>query len=405
MKQSTTVHETLEGKLRNSNVEISSLREQLDHLAADLSQARSTADHLQSQLSSEVAGRDQAIASLQEEVSMLRRSSVMSTISQEVQDKIDDLEEMLRQKVKEVEENDEAWIIEQKEKKKLARQVETLTRKVHNLEKKLLAAREAAENRNAVPLSSLKPIVAQAHDLPSESAHMAEVRTTSAPIPPPVSATAGVSASPTGSSQTHPDLSTVPFVQAPEHLSGMTAPMTSESTIGKKRRAPDDFDDCDTLPPQAFTVECAPRPGVTKSHTPRSRKLTAARAGFTPVRSTRTETVMMQQSPRRVTTASATTSAYSDPAQEGRIRATSLHRPHSRNLTEADYRHPVSDVTNSPRTVPATMGASATAAAKTAKKGWLNKMRTPALPSEARSTVSSRPMVFKKYNELRRTPV
>lgn len=56
-------------------------------------------------------------------------------------------------------------------------------------------------------------------------------------------------------------------------------------TIGKKRRAPDDFDACESVPAQVFTPESIPSKAA-ESQTPRSRKTTTSnRGGFTPVRS------------------------------------------------------------------------------------------------------------------------
>ena len=56
-------------------------------------------------------------------------------------------------------------------------------------------------------------------------------------------------------------------------------------TIGKKRRAPEDFDACETVPAQVFTPECVPSKAA-ENQTPRSRKMTTGnRNGFTPVRS------------------------------------------------------------------------------------------------------------------------
>jgi hypothetical protein len=65
-----------------------------------------------------------------------------------------------------------------------------------------------------------------------------------------------------------------PAVQKPEPV-----------TIGKKRRAPDDFDPCESIPAQVFTPESVPSM-ASENQTPRSRKMTTGnRTGFTPVRS------------------------------------------------------------------------------------------------------------------------
>lgn len=79
-------------------------------MLGDLSLVQAAEQAAESQLAVEVAQHQQVVAALQDELTTLRNRPESSPLPQEVQDKLEDLEEMLRRKSKEVEENDEAWI-------------------------------------------------------------------------------------------------------------------------------------------------------------------------------------------------------------------------------------------------------------------------------------------------------
>ena len=139
----------------------------------------------------------------------------------------------------------------------------------------------------------------------------------------------------------------------------------SSSLIGVKRRAPDDFDDCGTVPPQTFTADSAPSGlaagGLTQAQptTPRLRKaLQNMKSGFTPIRHTTSRTG--SASPRRATTGGS---------------------------VPAPLPHTISDVTNSPRAASHSETGKAVA-----KKGWLGKIK--ATPSSQPRGLTSRPPVF-----------
>lgn len=115
----------------------------------------------------------------------------------------------------------------------------------------------------------------------------------------------------------------------------------TEKVIGKKRRAPEDFEACDSLPPQGFTIDSLPD-DRNENRTPRVRRmLSGGLSGFTPVRRTH----VPQASPKR---ASAPTK-------------TSL----------------IADVTNSPRGTSQGSG-------KGNKRSWLGKIRGTTSHSTAR---------------------
>ena len=127
---------------------------------------------------------------------------------------------------------------------------------------------------------------------------------------------------------------------------------SSSSLIGVKRRAPDDFDDCASVPPQTFTADSAPLGPAADGEapppqptTPRLRKaFQNMRTGFTPVRHQNGHRAG-SASPRRATT------------------GTSVPAP---------LPPTIADVTNSPRASSHSEGTKVAAA----KKGWLGKLKS-----------------------------
>ena len=167
-----------------------------------------------------------------------------------------------------------------------------------------------------------------------------------------------------------------------DHLRASTS---TSSTVGIKRRAPDDFEDCDGVPAQVFTVDSVPSSsGDPIGQTPRVRRaLQSTRAGFTPVRHTRASTqpqpsAQASSNPLSSSTASsATRMPVAMPAPPGsppRVKST------------------IADVTNSPRSK----------AAQKSKRGWLGALRGGASQA-ARSgtTPSGRPTLDRVQNAAR----
>jgi hypothetical protein len=121
----------------------------------------------------------------------------------------------------------------------------------------------------------------------------------------------------------------------------------ASSTVGKKRPLPPDFEECDNVPPQAYTPDSRPV-GTIPSSTNRTRTPAAHRGGFTPVRRPAPE-----------------------PASPPRSTATIL------------------DVTNSPRSAAARLGNDHRDNTKAQKKGWLPRPNPPE-PQPSRSTTFPR---------------
>ena len=119
----------------------------------------------------------------------------------------------------------------------------------------------------------------------------------------------------------------------------------SSSSIGKKRRAPDDFEDHESVPVQYFSVDSIPVGGQANGRTPRSRRLQTT--GFTPMRGGSSRAAEAHPtSPRRATTGPQLTAPL------------------------------IADVTNSPRSK-----------GNVLKKGWL-KMKPGSSQASARATSS-----------------
>lgn len=260
-----------------------------------------------------------------------------------------------------------------KTEKKLTSKVEFLTRKVKTLQDKLAASTSEDSTPTAVPLpvastssrpSSSRPsypppptrAVPSLPEMPdfSAAASSSRMRSSSAgtrPISPEDRMPQPVFRPRTPETRYTP---TLPAYIPPQPQSSQPQPLQSaftmstststSSSIGKKRRAPDDFEDCDDVPPQTFTADSVPhRGGAT---TPRIRRALAnVRTGFTPVRHARPAPEPSRDSPPRRPAA-----------------GTSI----------------IADVTNSPRSKSGQAG----------KRGWLGKIKGGA--GHSRTTTSSR---------------
>jgi hypothetical protein len=240
-----------------------------------------------------------------------------------------------------------------KENKKLHARVESLTRKVQNLQTKLASLKGTAPSpstghshvsmevkappaRRATTLSSLQ--------IPNSTSRMAPTlssRVVSGPssLPRPKTPERRIAQAPVFKART------------PERILMPTAePLMSTTMIGKKRRAPDDFEPCETLPPQAFTADSTPGAEI-ENRSPRVRRvLSRFQSGFTPLRHQLNRPNIPAPSPKRS------------------------------DKVISHFPLVISDLTNNPRDVllPIT-----TQPAKPTKQSWLGKIRgvsTPELP-------------------------
>ena len=192
-----------------------------------------------------------------------------------------------------------------KERKKLNFQVDSLTRKVKALEKELADAAtkplpKTRETSTSQP-STQAPV-------PSRTASTSSRRSTTTSSSQPSSRSSSARTSAVSSTDSpHLIQNTRPLASTSASSSSLRRAKTPEPrvrhevkpvpapavqvrqpdpvTIGKKRRVPDDFDPCESIPAQVFTPESAPSKAA-ENQTPRSRKTTIGnKGGFTPVRS------------------------------------------------------------------------------------------------------------------------
>ena len=186
-----------------------------------------------------------------------------------------------------------------KKEKKLHNKIDTLTRKVQNLQNKLTAATTLKSN----PIS--EPVISVLKE-PSTSPNVAIPSASTRPT---------ISVSPRPSLQNHDTLIPItraPFNRAVSGPSSLPVPKTPErkprgpsvfetrtenrqianhtmsdtqassSASGKKRKVPDDYDES-LPPPQGFTAECLPIDDAVNT-TPQLRRARHSGSGFTPVR-------------------------------------------------------------------------------------------------------------------------
>lgn len=246
-----------------------------------------------------------------------------------------------------------------KENKKLTSKAEALTRKVQNLQTKLATAKAAVANSGATvevgpttvkPSPKALPEAAELHEPQTQTARRRSSRQSTASVAslPPERASTASGSRPLTSRAASGSLNNTLRPKTPEKRLAPTPVFklrtpeqpraqgrTGEppaSIVGVKRRAPDDFEVCESVPPQGFTADSLPSRGD-ESTTPRVRRMfNNLQPGFTPIRN------KVLSSPKR---------------QSAAVLSTPL----------------IQDVTNSPRnSVPLDL-------AKQSKRSWLGKIR------------------------------
>ncbi|KII94276.1 hypothetical protein PLICRDRAFT_36532 [Plicaturopsis crispa FD-325 SS-3] len=374
IQRSLSLTRFLESQVKESEVTIASLRSVIEQTKADLSHSEQSGKAIEMELTLQVAQHERLIAGLRREVSTLRAVPSLEGVVAELQEKNQEMEELLRNKCAEIEDNDDRFIEMLKEKKKLVAKVDSLTRKVTNLQTKVTAAkeRESFTAAQSAPTSIISSRATQSPAVP--------------PVPslPPVRAMASVPSARTPSASAGPAAharatsgpSTVPRPKTPERSvhptvfkartpergrpSSSTPPTETEMpSAGKKRRLPDDFEEAEQ-PRQAIVAD-----GLrSDSSTPRLRRvISGPHTGFTPVRHHATRTTPSQLSPIRRVTAGMTRT------------------------------HAIADVTNSPRS----FSQANPSTAKASKRSWLGKIRnTGATPSAPRPASAIRHSVFER---------
>ncbi|KAJ2914770.1 hypothetical protein MD484_g5634, partial [Candolleomyces efflorescens] len=356
IEQNKSLQRHFEGQIQEREHSIEGLKSDICGIQAKLNAAEQANAKATLNLSLLTAQHKREMAEMQREVERLRSKSNLEQTIAELEERNQEMDQLLKQKCIEIEENDDRTLGHLKENKKLAAKVESLTRKVQTLQAKvatLKASSPKAEPKSgatsktspsadsssrprSVTLTSNQPCPAQTQNRPSTSNSRPLSRVASGPSMALRPKTPEVQLGPA------PRRS-----KTPEKAKANASPVGETlSVAGKKRRAPDDFEVCDNMPPQAFTAESVPRNDI-ENRTPRVRRvLSSLQSGFTPVRNF-ARPVAPLPSPRRNPATVAAASPF------------------------------IADLTNSPLNVlpPLTFAPPPPSASKSNKRSWLGKIR------------------------------
>ncbi|RDB28366.1 hypothetical protein Hypma_015870 [Hypsizygus marmoreus] len=357
IQRSISLTRYLESEVKESQNKVIAVAEELGQTQADLARSDKAAKAAEVNLSLQSAQHKREMSDLHRQLAALQAQPNLQDALAELEERNNEMEELLRNKCAEIEENDDRALEMLKENKKLATKVESLTRKVQNLQTKLVAAKASIPKTSDVPSVSAPPV--EPVPGPSSQPIMRSRANTLNNVPsvPPLPMHAPSPAHRTPVQRVVSVPSSLPRPKTPERRAVQPPPvfkartperravsstpmesMASASTIGKKRRAPEDFEACESLAPQGFTADSLPSHELVENTTPRIRRvLSGLQSGFTPVRNHAARPTATMPSPKRLMT-----------GRPGRSPPT------------------IADVTNSPR------------GSSTKAKGWLGKLRTQA---------------------------
>ncbi|KAF5368578.1 hypothetical protein D9758_002180 [Tetrapyrgos nigripes] len=355
----------LENQFKESERTISSLRSEIQQTTERLARVEKASSSAEVNLTLQTGHHKREVSQLQQEIKSLKSKPNFEPVVRELEERINEMEELLKRKCEEIEKHDDQTYEIMKENKGLKTKVESLTRKTHNLQTKLAAAKASIQSgekeaRQSPPATLMKedrqrlssltkedrrsPPVFTKEDRPSAPSTFTVSPTApavpqlppgsrsrsaigsqaDAPVPRPRHNTLStlssppVNLTPSGSSdrsRVASGPSALPRPKTPERKGFLQpvframSPKKKDSdpdlpaqTAGKKRRTPEDFEDCESVPPQAFTSDSLPEDTST---TPKARRvLTSIQSGFTPVRN-QTRPIVPLPSPKRFSLAQA----------------------------------------------------------------------------------------------------
>ncbi|KAJ6483897.1 hypothetical protein DFH09DRAFT_1004524 [Mycena vulgaris] len=292
IQRSLSLRRYLENEVKEREQLTASLTDDLEHVKAQHARAEKTGKATEVNLSLQSAQHRREMAELQSQLAALQSQPDLEGVVAELEERNNEMEELLKNKCAEIEENDDRALEMLKNNKKLTTKVESLTRKVQNLQTKLAAAKATNPPPPGVPVEAREQQKASPSIPVPSTRQRSNTLSSIPPVPPlpsyapssPVRAPSNRIAS--GSSLPRPktpERRAPPQVfkaQTPERRIVPTAPSPSAPVLGQKRRAPDDFEDFN-VPTQGFTPESLPD----ENGTPRVRRvLNSLHSGFTPVR-------------------------------------------------------------------------------------------------------------------------
>ncbi|KAJ3517877.1 hypothetical protein NLJ89_g226 [Agrocybe chaxingu] len=271
VQKSKSLQRYLEGQVKDNEQLAVVLKGGIERLQADLARSEKACKAAEVNLSLQNAQHKRETLELQRELSTLRSRPNLENALYELEERNNEMEELLRAKCAEIEENDDRVLEMLKEKKKLTTKVESLTRKVQNLQTKLAAAKATSavqppfEGQVHLPSSTLPTTNMGQPSLQTSRPRSATYASHSPPTAPsetPLSTRRPASRNVSGPSSLPrpktpernrafapapaPALAPVPVfrAQTPERHTSVAESMAMSSAIviGKKRAAPDDFE-------------------------------------------------------------------------------------------------------------------------------------------------------------------
>ncbi|KAF9486584.1 hypothetical protein BDN70DRAFT_822370 [Pholiota conissans] len=380
VQKTLSMNRYLESQIKDSDTLAATLKADIERLRENLARSEKACKAAEVNLSLQNAQHKRETAEFQRELKALQVRPNLEQALANLEERNNEMEELLRAKCTEIEENDDRVLEMLKEKKKLTTKVESLNRKVQNLQAKLAAAKASSVASAASaaspsvtsppPVPPLPAMVVPPSKVTSPSMNLISQtpQSISTNYSRPRSATASATPQPIASSSVTPPLkrksserdrvasvpSSLPRPKTPErsraitpvfkartpeqrHVPEVLDSMESIVVIGKKRSAPDDFEVCENVPAQAFTADGED----VENKTPRVRRvLNSLQTGFTPLRNQNSRPTASMPSPRR--TAPPRTTPF------------------------------ISDMTNTPNAIPAMPSSSSKQAGK---RSWLGKIR------------------------------
>ncbi|KAF9270714.1 hypothetical protein L218DRAFT_889408 [Marasmius fiardii PR-910] len=288
-----------ESQLKESERKILALDAELEKTRNSLAVAEKAHNAAEMKLSMQNAHQKR----VDQELAALKAKPNLEQALAELEERNDEMEELLKKKCAEIEQNDDRVIEMLKENKKLTTKVESLTRKVQNLQTKLSAVKASAASSTEKPekrdnSNSPIPTAAQSPLVPLPRSRSNTTLSGTVVSPPAPEAAETISVQNRGRTRS---VTSILRPRSPDKsvfslpvFKGSTSPKRRTTEIdnppvtsSRKRSAPEDFETCDNIPVQVFTPDSLPESSETKdSSTPRVRRvLSNIQSGFTPVRS------------------------------------------------------------------------------------------------------------------------
>ncbi|ESK92696.1 hypothetical protein Moror_15991 [Moniliophthora roreri MCA 2997] len=284
-----------------------SLESEIESIRDNLAQAQKACNTAEMNFNLQSAQHKREMLNLTRELASLKARPNLEDALAELEERNNEMEELLKLKCAEIEENDDRVIEMLKENKKLSSKVEALTRKVQNLQAKLAAAKAstASETRggsSSLPSQVSPNLVIQSRSsrnsitMTNSSSPASESSERAALITAPYQERTRVHSAAASTRPVTPEKSSAPLpVFKPNNPKRRSVDIDVPPSVmtGKKRSAPEDFETNRIVPAQAFTAESLPgdKEESSNSTTPRVRRvLSNIQSGFTPSRN-RTPTV------------------------------------------------------------------------------------------------------------------